>query len=82
MAVFSETQSTTMIPKRIVIDTNVCLDLFVFRDPRWVGLLVLMKQGKVEAVTRDDCRNEWLRVLDYPQLPLDTELKMRDHRRI
>ena len=26
-------------PKRIVIDTNVCLDLFVFQDPRWASLL-------------------------------------------
>jgi hypothetical protein len=26
-------------PKRIVIDTNVCLDLFVFHDPRWAALL-------------------------------------------
>ena len=60
-----------MIPKRIVIDTNVCLDLFVFHDPRWAALLQALENGAVQAFTRADCRNEWLLVLDYPHLPLD-----------
>lgn len=58
-------------PKRIVLDTNVCLDLFVFRDPRWTLLLEAMKNGQVEAVTRDDCRMEWSIVLGYSHLKLD-----------
>lgn len=62
-----------MIQKRIVIDTNVCLDLFVFRDLRWAGLLAALQTGAVQAVTRDDCRTEWLRVLEYPHLPLNAE---------
>jgi predicted nucleic acid-binding protein len=48
-----------MIPapaKRIVLDTNVCLDLFVFNDPRWAALLAAIESGEVEAVTRADCR--------------------------
>ncbi|WP_019141117.1 putative toxin-antitoxin system toxin component, PIN family [Noviherbaspirillum massiliense] len=64
-----------MIPKRVVLDTNVCLDLFVFRDPRWIGLLTALKEGKVEAVTREDCRMEWLAVLEYPHLPLSSETR-------
>lgn len=63
-----------MIPapkKTIVIDTNVCLDLFVFRDPRWASLLTALESGAVEAVTRADCRDEYLFVLHYPHLPLD-----------
>jgi putative PIN family toxin of toxin-antitoxin system len=62
-----------MIPKRIVIDTNVCLDLFVFRDPRWAPLHAALKDGNVKAVTRDDCRMEWLAVLEYKHLPLNTD---------
>jgi putative PIN family toxin of toxin-antitoxin system len=62
-----------MIPKRIVIDTNVCLDLFVFRDPRWAPLHAALKDGTAQAVTRDDCRREWLIVLQYRHLPLDTD---------
>jgi putative PIN family toxin of toxin-antitoxin system len=63
-----------MIPapaKRIVIDTNVCLDLFVFADPRWAPLLAELESGAVEALTRADCRAEYLLVLHYTHLPLD-----------
>ena len=62
-----------MIPKRIVIDTNVCLDLFVFRDPRWEALHAALVNRRLEAVTRSDCRSEWLAVLKYPHLPLDEQ---------
>jgi putative PIN family toxin of toxin-antitoxin system len=60
-----------MIQKRLVLDTNVALDLFVFHDPRWEALLHALESGAVEAVTRADCREEWLHVLHYPHLPLD-----------
>lgn len=66
-----------MIPTRIVIDTNVCLDLFVFRDPRWETLLTALQDGSVEAVTRHDCRTEWLKVLEYRHLPLDAGSRPR-----
>jgi len=62
-----------MIPKRVVLDTNVCLDLFVFRDARWNVLLAALREGRLEAVTRNDCRDEWLAVLEYPHLPLDAD---------
>jgi putative PIN family toxin of toxin-antitoxin system len=58
-------------PKRIVLDTNVCLDLFVFHDPRWAALLAAIESGAVEAITREDCRAEYLVVLHYAHLPLD-----------
>ena len=57
----------------IVIDTNVCLDLFVFHDPRWGSLLQALERAEVRAVTRADCRDEYLAVLRYPHLPLDDE---------
>jgi putative PIN family toxin of toxin-antitoxin system len=63
-----------MIPvPRIVIDTNVCLDLFVFKDPRWAALLTALETGAVEAVTRADCRDEYNIVLHYKHLPLDDD---------
>ena len=58
---------------RIVLDTNVCLDLFLFGDSMCSHLLAAMERGEVQAVTRDDCRDEWLRVLHYPQLPIDDQ---------
>lgn len=61
--------------QRVVLDTNVCLDLFVFRDPRWAALLQALEDGSVEAYTREDCRSEWLAVLEYPHLPVTAENK-------
>jgi predicted nucleic acid-binding protein len=69
-----------MIPapaKPIVIDTNVCLDLFVFRDPRWAPLLAALESGRVRAVTRADCRDEYRIVLHYSHLPLDDDAAAR-----
>ncbi|WP_110253714.1 putative toxin-antitoxin system toxin component, PIN family [Undibacterium pigrum] len=62
------TKMTAIIPKRVVIDTNVCLDLFVFKDPRWSVLLEELGNGAIHAITRNDCRDEWLAVLNYPHL--------------
>ena len=56
---------------RVVLDTNVCLDAFVFDDPRAATLVAALVAGDVEAVTRADCRDEWLGVLAYPALRLD-----------
>lgn len=64
--------ATTASPvERIILDTNVCLDLFVFHDPRWAPLLAALETGTVEAVTRADCRDEYRIVLHYAHLPLD-----------
>lgn len=62
-----------MIPASttIILDTNVCLDLFVFHDPRWASLLAALEAGTVRAVTRADCRDEYRIVLHYAHLPLD-----------
>jgi putative PIN family toxin of toxin-antitoxin system len=60
---------------RIVLDTNVCLDLFVFGDSLSSHVLAALRSGAVQAVTREDCREEWHRVLHYPQLPIDDRLR-------
>lgn len=56
---------------RLVLDTNACLDLLLFGDPRAAPLRAALDARLVEAVCDAECRNEWLRVLDYPQLGLD-----------
>ena len=60
---------------RIVLDTNVCLDLFVFDDPRCGRLFDALCTGEVVAMTDDACRNEWMRVLQYPELRLDEAMR-------
>lgn len=64
-----------MIPKLLVLDTNVCLDLFVFRDPRWASLHQALLNGDVQAITRGDCRTEWSLVLHYTHLRLDDDAR-------
>ncbi|WMW78971.1 putative toxin-antitoxin system toxin component, PIN family [Undibacterium cyanobacteriorum] len=59
------------MPLHIVIDTNVCLDLFAFRDARWNLILEGLRNGSIRTNTRFDCREEWLAVLDYPHLPVN-----------
>jgi len=58
---------------RIVLDTNVCLDLFLFRDPACAALAAALVEGRVQAVADSACRNEWLRVLEYPSVPIRPE---------
>ncbi|GAB3789870.1 PIN domain-containing protein [Dyella agri] len=60
-----------MTPPRLVLDINVCLDLFVFGDAQCAALREALHTGAVEAVTDASCRAEWLAVLAYPQLALD-----------
>jgi uncharacterized protein len=60
---------------RIVLDTNVCLDLFVFDDPRCERLRDALHTGEVIGVTDDACRDEWMRVLRYPELRLDEAMR-------
>jgi predicted nucleic acid-binding protein len=56
---------------RVVLDTNVCLDLFLFGDPRCAALQADLDRGAIVAVTDPACREEWLAVLRYPALALD-----------
>lgn len=55
---------------RLVLDTNVALDLFVFRDPACARLMEALRQGTVVAVVDEPCRAEWLTVLTYPAFGL------------
>lgn len=61
---------------RLVLDTNVSLDLFVFRDPRCETLLRMMYEGDCEVVVDAACRQEFSRVLAYPQLKLSLSARV------
>jgi predicted nucleic acid-binding protein len=56
---------------RLVLDTNACLDLFVFGDPGAATLSALLAEGRAQALDDAHCRAEWLRVLRYPALALN-----------
>lgn len=69
---------TRAVP-RVVLDTNVCLDLFHFSQPGCAALVLALQEGRVQAVTSAACRAEWLQVLEYPSVPI--EPKQRASRR-
>ena len=52
----------------IVLDTNVLLDLFIFRDPRTDELRAALEAGALRWWATAAMREELRRVLGYPQL--------------
>lgn len=51
---------------RIVIDTNIVLDLLVFDDPDCVALRVALEVGELQWMATAAMREELVRVLGYP----------------
>jgi uncharacterized protein len=59
-------------PLRLVLDTNVWLDLLWFDDPQCAVLRQWLADGSAIALTDQACHREWQRVLEYPALRLDS----------
>lgn len=57
-------------PLRLVIDTNVALDLLVFADRQAAPILAAVESGRALWLTATSCRDELRRVLAYPELKL------------
>lgn len=60
-------------PPRLVLDTNVALDVFVFGDPVGGAIRAALAAGEVALVVDEACREEWIAVLGYPALGLSAE---------
>jgi predicted nucleic acid-binding protein len=60
-----------MSPTKLVLDTNVVLDLVVFRDEGVRPLARALESGAAIAVTSQACLEELGRVLAYPQFKLN-----------
>ena len=56
---------------RVVLDTNVLLSLWVFRNSRFLAFLDAMRSGRWRALTSGPCHAEFGRVLRYPLFDLD-----------
>jgi predicted nucleic acid-binding protein len=55
---------------RLVLDTNVVLDLFVFSDPSVAPLHRALTDGQACWFADEPCRAEFARVLAYPRFAL------------
>jgi putative PIN family toxin of toxin-antitoxin system len=53
---------------RVVLDTNIVLDLFVFRDAATAPLLQALEAGTIDWISTQPMRDELERVLAYPQI--------------
>jgi putative PIN family toxin of toxin-antitoxin system len=53
---------------QLVLDTNIVLDLLVFRDPQAAALADALAEGHVQWLATAAMRDELARVLRYPKL--------------
>lgn len=60
-----------MPPLRLVIDTNVALDLLHWHDPGVAPLRQILHDGGALWLTDPACADEFRRVLGYPEFQLD-----------
>jgi len=60
-------------PKRVVLDTNVLVSLYVFADSRFAPLRARIESGEWQAISNDACFGEFRRVLGYPMFALSAE---------
>jgi putative PIN family toxin of toxin-antitoxin system len=56
---------------RLVLDTNVVMELLHWYDPRSVTLSAALQSGELCCFTDTDCLEELRRVLAYPKFALD-----------
>jgi putative PIN family toxin of toxin-antitoxin system len=55
-------------PEPIVLDTNIVLDVFVFKDPATGPLQQLLSAGRLDWLATPPMRDELARVLAYPHI--------------
>jgi len=55
-------------PVMLVLDTNIVLDLWVFKDPTMQALHLALRSGQGRWVATTNMRDELVRVLDYPKI--------------
>lgn len=60
--------SSARIGDCVVLDTNIVLDLFVFRDPAALPVRQALEAGTLDWVATQPMRDELERVLAYPQI--------------
>lgn len=59
-------------PYRIVLDTNIVMDLLHFADPRTAALAAGLDSGRLQCFTDGECLAELARVARYPGFGLDS----------
>ncbi|PMS18730.1 putative toxin-antitoxin system toxin component, PIN family [Trinickia dabaoshanensis] len=63
---YPDAEGVNAVP-RVVLDSNVWIDILVFDDPATRPILAALERGDLSAMIDSRCLNELARVLDYPQ---------------
>jgi putative PIN family toxin of toxin-antitoxin system len=72
-------------PLRVVLDSNVWIDILVFDDPATRPIRAALEARILDALIDRRCRNELTRVLDYPQfarMNIDRDAALRTVERL
>lgn len=59
---------------RLVLDTNVVLDLFHWANTDAVPIMAALEAGQIECIADEQTLDELKRVLTYPQLKLTPDM--------
>lgn len=59
--------------RRVVLDTNVLVSLWIFSDSRYAPLRAALEDGRWQALANDATLAEFARVLNYPQFAVAPE---------
>ena len=70
MLAFTETAFSSASPRRVVLDTNVLVSIYIFADSRFAPLRARIESGEWQAITNDACFEEFRRVLGYAMFAL------------
>ncbi len=62
---------------RLVLDTNVVLDLLHFRDPSVAPIRLALSEGRAACFGNAACRGELAHVLSYPQFKIPDHEALR-----
>jgi uncharacterized protein len=66
-------ESAASTPTRVVLDTNIALSLYAFKDSRFAAIREARDRGELIFLTNDECFKEFVRVLGYRQIRLEEQ---------
>lgn len=72
-------------PRRVVLDTNVLVSLWLFADSRYLPLRAALDEGRWLALANEATFGEFARVAAYPQFGASTTLQqaaLTEYRRL
>jgi uncharacterized protein len=71
LAKFAREIDPPRVPLRVVLDTNIALSLYAFKDSRFAAIRAARHTGHIVFISGTACFQEFERVLGYKQIRLE-----------